>query len=84
MADEVQPPKSGEVYDWRGLDGQHDTERWIRVDSMTATCGLNAVILRDPMDPGASEAAATFITIPFADFMAAKAAGALVLVNRQP
>jgi hypothetical protein len=43
---------SGDVFEWRGIPGQYATERFIRIDSMSARCGVEAAILYDPdVDP---------------------------------
>jgi hypothetical protein len=66
---------SGMVLRWVGLPGQYDNENYIRIDSLTASCKVNACIVSPDGDP------LTLIGIQAADFVVAVEQGWLVPVE---
>jgi hypothetical protein len=67
--------RSGQRFKWVGLPGQYSMDgAQIEVDSMTASCRINARILRAGDEPA-------LISIRAADFAAALGAGWLILVS---
>lgn len=79
--------RSGTIYKWVGLPGQYDTERYIAVGSLTASCSINGYIFESAEDARLDtegqfrRSAEGLCTIPASDLLTAVEQGWLVPVG---
>ena len=67
---------AGATYEWIGLPGQERPDAVIEINSMTASCCINATILRIGERPH-------LVTIALSDLVAAMSIGALKIIEKK-